>query len=61
MQLPTKQRFVILSSNGNIFRVIGPLCEEFTGPGPGEFPTQSPVTRSSNALIDLRLNKQLSK
>ena len=26
------------SSNGNIFRVTGPLCREFTGPG--EFPTQ---------------------
>ena len=31
------------SSNGNIFRVTGPLCGEFTGPG--EFPTQRPVTR----------------
>ena len=30
------------SSNGNIFRVTGPLCGEFTGPG--EFPTQRPVT-----------------
>ena len=29
------------SSNGNIFRVTGPLCGEFTGPG--EFPTQRPV------------------
>ena len=32
------------SSNGNIFRVTGHLCGEFTGPG--EFPTQRPVTRS---------------
>ena len=35
---------MVTSSNGNIFRVTGPLCEEFTGPG--EFPTQRPVTRS---------------
>ena len=47
------------SSNGNIFRVTGPLCGEFTGPG--EFPTQRPVTRSFGALFDLRLNKRLSK
>ena len=32
------------SSNGNIFRVTGPLCGEITGPG--EFLTQRPVTRS---------------
>ena len=25
-------RFMMTSSNGNIFRVTGPLCEEFTGP-----------------------------
>ena len=47
------------SSNGNIFRVTGPLCGEFTGPG--EFPTQRPVTRSFDVLFDLRLNKRLSK
>ena len=35
---------MMTSSNGNIFRVTGPLCGEFTGPG--EFPTQRPVTRS---------------
>ena len=29
---------MMTSSNGNIFRVTGPLCQEFTGPG--EFPTQ---------------------
>ena len=28
--------FMMTSSNGNIFRVTGPLCGEFTGPG--EFP-----------------------
>ena len=47
------------SSNGNIFRVTGPLCGEFTGPG--ESPTQRPVTRSSDVFFDLRLNKRLSK
>ena len=41
-------------SNGNIFRVTGPLCGEFTGPG--EFPTQRPVTRSFDVFFDLRLN-----
>ena len=47
------------SSNGNIFRVTGPLCGEFTGPG--DFPTQRPVTRSFDVFFDLRLNKRLSK
>ena len=47
------------SSNGNIFRVTGPLCGEFTGPG--EFPIQRPVTRSFDVFFDLRLNKRLNK
>ena len=47
------------SSNGNIFHVTGPLWGEFTGPG--EFPTQRPVTRSFDVFFDLRLNKRLSK
>ena len=50
---------MMTSSNGNIFRVTGPLCGEFTGPG--KFPTQRPVTRSFDVLFDLRLNKRLSK
>ena len=50
---------MMTSSNGNIFRVTGPLCWEFTGPG--EFPTQRPVTRSFDVFFDLRLNKRLSK
>ena len=50
---------MMTSSNGNIFRVTGPLCGEFTGPG--EFPTQRPVTRSFYVFFDLRLNKQLNK
>ena len=50
---------MMTSSNGNIFRVTGHLCGEFTGPG--EFPTQRPVTRSYDVFFDLRLNKRLSK
>ena len=51
--------YMMTSSNGNIFRVTGPLCGEFTGPG--EFPTQRPVTRIFDVFLDLRLNKRLSK
>ena len=36
-----------------------PLCGVFTGPG--EFPTQRPVTRSFDVFFDLCLNKRLSK
>ena len=50
---------MMTSSNGNIFRVTGPLCGEFIGPG--EFPPQKPVTRSFDVFLDLRLNKRLSK
>ena len=50
---------MMTSSNGNIFRVTGHLCGKFTGPG--EFPTQRPVTRSFDVCFDLRLNKRLSK
>ena len=50
---------MMTSSNGNIFRVTGPLCGEFTGPG--EFPTQRLVTRSFDVFFDLRPNKRLSK
>ena len=50
---------MMTSSNGKNFRVTGPLCGEFTGPG--EFPTQRPVTRSFDVFFDLCLNKRLSK
>ena len=50
---------MMTSSNGNIFRVTGPLCGEFTGPG--EFPAQMSVTRSFDVFFGLRLNKRLSK
>ena len=50
---------MMTSSNGNIFRVTGLLCREFTAPG--EFPSQRPVTRSFDAFFDLCQNKQVSK
>ena len=49
---------MMTSSNGNIFRVTGHLCGEFTRTG--EFPAQRAVTRSF-VFFDLRLNKRLSK
>ena len=55
----SQSQFMMTSSNGNIFRVTGPLCGEFTGPG--EFPAQRPVTRSFDVFFDLRPNKRLSK
>ena len=55
----TTMHYMMTSSNGKIYRVTGPLCGEFTGPG--EFPTQRPVTRSFDVFCDLRLNKLLSK
>ena len=57
--LPSSTDRMMTSSNGNIFRVAGPLCGEFTGPG--DFPAQRPVTRSFAVFLDLRLNKRLSK
>ena len=55
----TNRQDMMTSSNGNIFRVTGPLCGEFTGPV--EFPAQRQVTRSFDVFFDLRLNKRLSK
>ena len=50
---------MMTSSDGNIFRVTGPLCWEFTGP------RWIPRTRASDAelwcFFDLRLNRRLSK
>ena len=57
---PTVQLLnMMTSSNGNIFRVTGPLRREFTGTG--EFPAQRPVPRSFDVFFDLSLNKRLSK
>ena len=50
---------MMTSSNGDIFRVTGPLCGEITGPG--EFPTQRPVTRSFDGFFYLCPNKRLNK
>ena len=50
---------MMTSTNGNIFRVTGPLCGEFTGPR--WIPAQRPVTRSFDIFFDLLLNKRLSK
>ena len=48
---------MMTSSNGNMFRVTGSLCGEFTG----EFPVQGPVTRNFELFFDLRLHKRLRK
>ena len=50
---------MMTSSNGNIFRVTGHLCGEFTGPR--WIPAQRPVTQSFDVFFDLSLNKRLSK
>ena len=47
------------SSNGNIFRVTGLLCGEFSGLW--WILRTKPVTRSFGVFFDLHLNKQLSK
>ena len=44
---------MMTSSNGNTFRVTGPLCGEFTGHR--WIPFTKPVTRSLDIFIDLRL------
>ena len=50
---------MMTSSNGNIFRVTGPMCGEFTG---HRWITRTrPVRRSLGVFFDLRLNKRLSK
>ena len=50
---------MMTSSNRSIFRVTGHLCGEFSVTG--EFPAQRPVTRSFDAVFDMRLNKWLCK
>ena len=51
--------YMMTSSNGNLFRVTGHLCGEFTGP------RWIPHTKASDAelwcLLDLGLKKRLSK
>ena len=48
------QLHMMTSSIGNIFRVTGHLCEDFT------VPAQRPVTRSFAVFFDLRMYKRLS-
>ena len=54
-----KPPHIMTSSNGNIFRITGPLCGEFTGH------RWIPLTKASDAevwgFLDLRLKKRLSK
>ena len=50
---------MMTSSNGNIFRVTGPLCWEFTNHKRTH--SHRPVTQSFDVFFDLRLNKRLSK
>ena len=50
---------MMTSSNGNIFRVTGPLCGEFTGHRWN--PRTRPVTRSFDVFFDLRLDKCFSE
>ena len=50
---------MMTSSNGNIFRVTGHLCGEFTGQR--WIPAQRPVTRCFAVFFDFRLNKRLNK
>ena len=45
---------MMTSSDGNIFRVIDPLCGN--SPVTGEFPSQRPVTWGLDLFFDLRLN-----
>ena len=60
LHMPRCQKPVVImtmSSIGNIFRVTGPLCGEFTG----EFPSQRPVIQSFDIFLDMRPMKQLNK
>ena len=56
--MPEKWHFMMTSSNGNIFRVTGHLCGEFTGP-------RWILTKARDAelwcFLYLRLNKRLRK
>ena len=60
IKLPNNSIVIMkMSPNGNIFRVTGDLCGEFTGPR--WIPRQRPVTRSFDVFFDLLLNNRLSK
>ena len=53
--------YMMTSSNGNIFRVIGPLCREFHWSPVNSPAPQRPVTRNFDVFFHLRLNKRLNK
>ena len=55
--IPKIAEIMMTSSNGNIFRVTGPLCGEFTGHR--WIPSTKAVTQSFDFFFDLRPNKQL--
>ena len=50
---------MMTSSNGNIFRITGLLCGEFTGHW--WIHLKRPATWGFDVFFDLRLNKPLSK
>ena len=54
-----RQKHMMTSSNGNNFRVTGPMWEH--PPVTGGFPTQRPVTRGNKVFFHLRLSKRLSE
>ena len=56
---PSSGTVMMTSSNGNILRVISPCAGNSSVTG--EFPAQSPVTRSLDVSFDLHLNKRLNK
>ena len=54
-QYTVRCNYMLTSSNGNIFRVTGPLCGEFTSD------RLITLTKASDVFFDQHLNKRLSK
>ena len=52
----SKSKHMVTSSNGNIYRVTGPLCGD--SPVTGEFPSQRTVTRSFDVVFDRCLSER---
>ena len=50
-------QYIMTSSNGNIFRITGPLWGEFAG----AFHSQRVSNPAFDVFFDVRLNKQLQK
>ena len=57
--IATRHGYMMPPSNGNILRVTGPFCWEFTGHR--WIPSPRSVTWSFAVFFDLRLNKRLSR